>query len=430
MPDKTILVWLWVMALVPGSLAADHKAEGKIFFSELSQMVLKDNLSIQAARSQWQAAKERVPQARSWPDPMLGFAVFQEELHTRGGPLEKKISFSQKLPFWGKRTLQGTIEEHKAYMAEQAYRAKSLDVLSRTANAYFELYYLDQAIVVNEELSDQLRSFSRVAERKFSTGRQTQASVYRAQVELAKILNDLMTFKQKRVSMLARLNALLDRPSSTPVMPAASETISNPFNSKELKLSALQNRPELLAARLMVSKSKAVRSLAYRSFFPDLTLGYERSQIGAGAASMAFDGKDAEAFQFQLNLPVWLNRLIPKANEAKALQQSSQALVKDWENRTSADVADVLVRVQTAQRLAAMYQSTVLPQAKEALKSSQRGYEAAHVSFLDLLDSVRSLLTFELDYYRSIADYHQSLAELNRIVGAGLVPARMEGNNE
>jgi len=60
------------------------------------------------------------------------------------------------------------------------------------------------------------------------------------------------------------------------------------------------------------------------------------------------------------------------------------------------------------------------PQAEEALKSSQRGYEADKVTFLDLLDSVRSFLMFEQEYYRSQADYAQRIVELERVIGVPL----------
>ena len=151
---------------------------------------------------------------------MLTFVTFKEELQTRAGPLEEKYAIAQKFPFFGKRGLRGKVAENNAVIAEEAYKSKSLSIFSQVTRAYYELFFVDQSIKVNEELADQVRHFARVAERKYATGRQSQASVYRAQVELAKIINDLVTFRQERKSALARLNALLDRSPKEPLKPA------------------------------------------------------------------------------------------------------------------------------------------------------------------------------------------------------------------
>ena len=392
---------------------------------ELSlQTVLKSaqerNPAVQAYREKWRAAIDRVPQARSLPDPTAAFVTMTDDLQTRAGPMMEQYSISQRFPFWGKRGLKGDVAQQDALMAEQAYRSKSLEVFDQVTRAYYEIFYLDQVTRVNEELADQLRHFAKVAERKYAVGKQSQASVFRAQIELTKVLNDLITLKQERASALARLNTLLDQPPRSPATPGAPQDVRWDWSPDDLEKVALEKRPEVLAAQALVEKSGAARRLALREFFPDLTVGYERDVIGEGTTDTPFDGQDAQLFKFEANLPVWYNRLVPQAREAKAEEKSAEALRKDWINDTLFEVEDRSVKVETAKRLAELYGRTVLPQAEEALASSQRGYEADQVPFLDLLDSVRSLLKFEQDYYRALADYGQRRADLERVLGVPL----------
>jgi len=420
---------LFSLVLGPTLLFGEvDQKQNNLSFHEAKKLAYDRNPAVRASRQKWEATRQKAPQARSFPDPMLGFVTMAEPLQTRAGPMEEKYSISQRFPFFGKRGLKGDMAEQEALVAEQAYRSKSLEIQAKVAQAYFDLYYVDQAIRVNDELADQIRHFARVAERKYTVGGQSQASVFRAQVELAKVLNDVITLKQERVSALAKLNAILDRPPRTPASPAPPSDFPPIPAADRLQSVAQKNRPEILAAQAMIERSEAARSLALREYFPDLSVGYEQSVIGAGTTNTPFDGKDAKAFLFQVNLPIWAGRQNAARQEAKSQEEASESLYKDWVNQTMFEVEDKAVKAETSQRLIKLYQDTVLPQADEALKSSQNGYEADRVPFLDLLDSVRSLLKFEQEYYRYNADFAQRLADLERVLGVPF--EQVGGENE
>lgn len=426
LPDVQDMMWAaGIMALlflsIPGrGMAGPVLSTGTVTIEAVLKMAAEENPEIISARKKWDAAKEKVPQTRSLPDPMFMFVTMKEHLQTRAGPMEEKYAISQKFPFLGKRGLMGEMASGDAVMAHEAYRSKSLEVFSQTTRAYYELFYIDRSIQVNDELADQVRHFARVAERKFATGGQSQTSVFRAQVELAKILNDLITLRQERRSALARLNAILSRPPKEAMIPASPSKFDFNSESEDLMKIAAEHRPEILASKALVEKSEAASSLAVRQFFPDLAIGYERSVIGAGTTNTPFDGKDAEAYTFQINVPLWYNRLAPGLREAKANVAASEALLTNWMNRTAYDVEDGTVKAETASRLVKLYKDTVLPQAEQALKSAQSGYEADRVTFTDLLDSVRMLLRFELENVRYQANFSQTIAELERVLGVPL----------
>jgi len=392
----------------------------------------QNNPEIESYRQKWLAAQFAISKSRSFPDPVAQFVKFTDELQTRGGPVEEKYSISQKIPFLGKRGLAGSVAKEDAIIVEQAYKSKSLEIFSNVTGAYYELFYIDKSLLINEELADQVRRFSRVAERKYSIGKSYQANVLRANVELAKILNDVTTLKQKRVSALARLNALLNRPPRENVIPLEPTEFKFHFTVEDLEKIALENRPEIAAAQALVNRSEAQRSLAVRQFFPDLVLSYEVTKIGSGTSTTRFDGKDAKAIGFKVNLPIWVNRLSPGVKEAQAHQAASESMLKDWKNKTLYDVADLATRAETAGRLVKLYENNVLPQANEALKSSQRGYESDHISFLELLDSIRMLLKMQLEYRRSQATFVQTRAKLERVLGLSLTEINQNtgGKNE
>lgn len=52
---------------------------------------------------------------------------------------------------------------------------------------------------------------------------------------------------------------------------------------------------------------------------------------------------------------------------------------------------------------------------------SSRAYDVGEVDFLQLLDNFRQVLRYEINYRRLEASLHQTLAELERIVGGSFV---------
>lgn len=404
----------------PSATSAEETAS-TITLETVLEAAYEHNPDIAAYRQKYLALSEIPAQARSLPDPMFSAGTMPSELQTKAGPVKGKAAISEKFPFYKKRKLRGEIAEKDAEVASQAWKAKVLEIASRVTRAYYEIYFLDRSIDILTEQAELLRHFSRVAERKYSIGRHPQTNVFRAQVELAKILNDLITLGQERISALSKLNWLLNRPSrKTLGKPHSPEYPEFKWKSDELASLALENRPELLALKALIGKSEAARKLAIKNYFPDLTLSFEQTFIGAGTTAMSYDGKAAQGVMIKLNLPIWFARLRAGVKEKESRKEAARFSYKDLSNRTVFQVDDLTIRLDTEARFVDLYRTTVLPQASAALKSAESGYEADTVTFLELLDSERSLLRFELEYERHLVNYAEKLADLERVLGVEL----------
>ena len=76
------------------------------------------NADIGAARLSWEAAKERVPQARGLPDPMVRFDYFAESVETRVGPQEYRFGVSQAFPFPGTLRQAATLAIREKFLRD------------------------------------------------------------------------------------------------------------------------------------------------------------------------------------------------------------------------------------------------------------------------------------------------------------------------
>ncbi len=421
---KTLPAFLGMFALhgafFPGRAAADISS-GTMALSDVLDLARQQNPEIRAARLRWEAARARVRQEASPDKPRLDMERMYapRDQGVWSGAEEKNLAVSQELPFPTTLYLRGRRARQEAGQAEAMYRAKELDVLARVRTAYARLYLSRHAIHIFEENVELMRRFARVAEAKYAAGKAPQADALKAQVELSKMLNELVTLRQEQETNQAFLNTLLNRAPEAPLgVPADPHPKALAQDVKALEDLTLKSRPDLRAAALAVDRSRTSLALSRSEYLPDLMLQYRRRDMASGT-----DSHDA---MVGLSLPLWFWRQGAMVREARAERDMAEAEYQAARNMALFDVKDLLVKAQTAQRMIELYHTSVLPQAEQALRVTEAAYRSDAMNFLELLDAVRSLLNFRLEHYGHIAQYEQFVAELERAVGADLTVSDQE----
>src|SRR5204863_3029397 len=83
-------------------------------------------------------------------------------------------------------------------------------------------------------------------------------------------------------------------------------------------------------------------------------------------------------------------------------------------------VLGVYVRAKSAQDRAALFRTTILPQAQQTLHVSRIPCQADRLDFQAVIDNQRTLLDAQLAYVRALSEFEQATADLERAVGADL----------
>lgn len=381
----------------------------------------KNNPQIQAAYNDWQAAKEKIPQARSLPDPMFGYTYFGESIETRDGPQENVYHLSQKFPAFGKLYLRAEAAARQAKVAEEQYYATEREITAQVKKTYYELYWVHETIEITEEIKELLNKFEKIAQIKYTTGKGGLQNVFRAQVEISKLMDKLLVLEQLRTTVVARLNTLMNRSPETPLgRPEDFELSKSPQQIDELYRLGEKNRQEVRAANFAVEKAEVAYKLAKKEYLPDFTTGLKYIDIGPGTAMSPNSGQDAWMTTLTINLPIWGSRLRAGVDEAQANLAASSNRLQDMKNMASFQIKDAYFKLVTARDIIELYRDALIPRAEQSLKSTEAGYETGTTTFLDLLDSERALLAIKIGYYRVIADYEKNLADLERAVGIDL----------
>ena len=397
--------------------AADQAAQSSLALPDLIPEALARNPELVAARKQWEAATNRIAQARSLDDPTLFVELFNAPKTFNVTQTQNSIfGLSQSFPFPGKLALKGDVASRSADMMGQSVRAKERELIARLKQIYYDLFLADKAIQIHHEQINLLKQFFDIANAKFRAGKGAQVDVLKAQVELSVLHEKLPVLEQRRQTAQAMLNTLLDQ---DPRFPLASPQPPHEgrFNLdfEDLYRAAATARSELKAAELAVQRNEQSRALAQRQYYPDFNLSFRRFQN--------YQADDGFGAYVAMSIPFspWTKPKYDAAvQEAAAASAAARANLHTLENMTRFQIHDLLAKVRASWEVAVLYRTTVLPQAELGVEAARVGYQVGKSNFLDLLDADRAWRGFQLEYYRALVEREQRLAELEQVIGSDL----------
>ncbi|MDP1767606.1 MAG: TolC family protein [Nitrospirota bacterium] len=400
-----------------GAEESDSGLRNRLLLPELIREALARNPELVAARKQWEAATHRIAQVQSLDDPTLSVQLWNVPQSVNVTQTQNSIfGLSQNLPFPGKLALKGDVASRAADMSEQAVRAKERELTARLKQIYYDLFLVQKAVQLHREQVELLRQFVDIANAKFRAGKGSQADVFKAQVELSLLHQQLPVLDQRRETAEAMLNTLLDRDPASP-LGLPQEPSQGPLGKtvEDLQRLALNDRPELKAAELAVQRNEQSHALAQRQYYPDFNIAVQRFQN--------FQANDGFGAYMAMSIPFafWTK---PKydagVQEAAAAVSSARAQHHTLENLTRFQINDLLAKLRAADQVATLYRTTILPQAGQSLEAAQTGYRTGKAGFQDLIEAQRARRTYQLEYFKALVDQQHRLAELEQVVGGDL----------
>ncbi len=403
-------------------------------------LALERNPDIKASEQTARSKVERIRQVTALPDPFLNMKILPEPVRTAEGDNFFILGVSQKLPVSQKLDRAGRVALEETRIALQQWQATRLRVIADVKRAYFQLYVVDRSIDVTQANQNLLRGLIDVARAQVAVGRRRQDDVLRAQVELSNLEAELITLRQRRVTIVARLNEVLDRQPQTQI-----ET-PDEFGIRDVDLAvddllkkAADANPDLKRIEHQIDRDRESLELARLAYWPDFAVGFEWMSMDPRDAfeapinpatgrrpatpQLSEDGSDNWAITFGFSLPIWHDKIKGGIEEARRRLASSREQYRSTMNRIEFTVEDALERVRSQQDLARLFRSTIIPQAEQTYRVSQASYTAGASDFLYVIDNWRKWLVFTIQYYRSLGELERSVADLEQAIGLSLPEA-------
>ncbi|MEM7516089.1 MAG: TolC family protein, partial [Planctomycetota bacterium] len=274
---------------------------------------------------------------------------------------------------------------------------------------------------ITNQLAEILRSLEPVVQGRVRAG-SGQEDLLRLQVEIGRLEDDLASLERRRPLASSRLARAMNDPALGLLpLPRLEEPELQAFDPQELLARALESSPELRSLEAEYSARRAGEEVASLHRRPNFTLAVDYLETGdALAPGTSGSGDDPILLGLTVSLPVWTSSYSAREREAR---QSVLAMDKRIEAASAAlrvAIEEQSFRMDDASRRFSLYRESLIPRANEALELTLSSYRNGAASVLDLIDSERALLEFQLSFWRACRDHAQGFAELRRIVGGEL----------
>lgn len=394
------------------------------------QYALSQNAGVQAARKRIDAAAMRVPQAASLKDPMLdvtGYPFYPNVPQTASGRMTVDMMVSQEVPWFGKLDTQAAAVEAEVNAARAQLAAAELKTIEEVKRAYYELYYFQRAIRVVQQDRKILADLIEVANALYVTGKTSQQDVLRLQAELSNVDGELIRMEQMRVAAQADLARLMHISPETPLEAVAElSDAAAPYDLEALYQQAIRDRPELHAMLAEINRDQRMVERARLEYYPDVTFKFGWGEMTTSRAiAPSADGIDNLAMGLGVNLPIYRDRLKAAVREAEATAVASAREYDQMKDETQRDVKQLFTQALSQRDTDALFRESIIPKTQQALDVAVRGYQVGETEFADLIANWRELLRFHVTQLQLEAQYRQTLASLERVIG-GLPTAPSE----
>lgn len=439
-----------VMALFAMVAASPPRAQAQDSNARVDTLVahaLAANPALRAARARVDAAQARIAPAGALPDPMLmagiqNLPVGKEAAAGHGaaaGPdpmTMRMVGVGQTIPYPGKLSLSRRIAERELDATRAALVAVSRQVERDVKDAYYELAFLDRALEIVQRNQSVLVNLIRVTETRYGVGTAGQQDVLKARVEATRLAETAVSLTEQRHAALARLNAVLDQPTATPLaattIPLGIARAAVPDSGAEIRFvsgalgarasdsplppiadlqeAAIRNNPELREHEAMIAAQTARVELARKAALPAFDISVQYGQRDRRP--------DMVTAMVSIPIPVQKGRKQDQlVRDARAELAARNAEHDAMENELRAEVARLVSDLERQRAQLALYVKAIVPQGRAALASATASYQVGRVEFLTVLDNQATLFTYETEYFRGLTDFARTLAELERIIG-------------
>jgi outer membrane protein, heavy metal efflux system len=427
-------IWLTLILSFPAIATAqtdqapDTDARARDDIVELSlheavETVVADNPGLAEIRARADALAAIPSQVGALPDPRVSFNALNLPTDTfdlgQEPMTQMQFGISQAVPFPGKLKLREEIAEHVFDAATNDVDELRVRLVAEVKRSWWQLAYLKEALKIVDQNEALMREFVRIASIKYEVGKGLQQDVLLAQLELSKLTDLQLQLEGAQGVENSRIIALLDWPVRLRVVlpDKLQRTFPVPLPAAELHARADLERPVLAARDNQIKAAKSAVDLAKRDIYPDFDFGGAYG-IRSGENPITGDRADFLTLRMTLNVPIFAERKQLKAID----QRQSEAMERvyalaDTRAQVGAEIAAALADFERAKRQTELFETGIIPQARQTVASMLGAYQVNEVDFLNLVGAEITLYNYEVLYWRALADANRLLAELEAAVG-------------
>jgi outer membrane protein, heavy metal efflux system len=383
----------------------------------LARLAVRHHPSLAAARHRAERLAAVPPQRAALPDPMVEVTPIGAMAQTASGEVMTMGSLSQKFPFPGKRGADAAAATREAEAAHADVAALELRLTEQVHAAWWDLHLAEQTINLTRESATLLDAVRTSIDARVAADQAAQADQLRLANERTRLDRDLAEAENLASTARARLNSLLNRPSGAKLPAARNASIPTPAALESLLARAQQNHPEVAAAERRAEAFRHRLRRAELEKYPDFTLAVGGASVSSSGRSPVADGRDQWYAGIGLNIPLWQEPRRAMIREARAGIAETDAMLATTRADLRYRIEEAWFRARTSSEVAAMYETRLIPDSRQAYELALTSYSAGSGGFTELLETWRLTLAYRLQHANNRAQLGKATATLKAAAG-------------
>lgn len=328
---------------------------------------------------------------------------------------------SWELDLWGKirRATEAACAELLA--SEEARLSVIQTLVSAVASTYIDILRLDRQLEISIHTANTRRDTLDLFQKRFEAGVISKIDLSQIESEYQDALATIPEFQREIGQLEHALSVLLGRNPGPIRRGKVILDLTLPGVPSGLPSDLLTQRPDIREAEDVLRAANARIGVARAAYFPSVSLTGEYGNASRELNDL-FKG-DAKAWNIfsPVSIPIFTaGQIAGEVKAAEAVKCQAIAVYRQKILIAFREVEDALVFLKKIQEQVEVQRKQV-----EALQTYARlarlRYDEGYASYLEVLDSERSLFNVQLDYTETYANLYQAMVSLYKALGGGWI---------
>ena len=392
---------------------------GSITLREAIALAIVKNPELAAFSWEIRAREARMLQAGLLPNPEIT-TEFQDidgsGVYSGTNRAESTIQLSQLIELGGKRSKRKRVTSLSRDLAWWDYETKRLDVLTDVSKAFIDLLAAQERLSLNKELMRLAEQVLDTVSERVKAGKVSPVEKTKAGVALSMTRIKWEWAKGNMETALKRLAAAWG--STSPAFKKAEGDLDNipSIQSLEQLVDSISKNPDIARWAAEMEKRRAAVEFEDSKKIPNLTLS---------GGIRHFNDTSDNAFILGVSVPIPLfNRNQGSSMEARHKLAKAEKEQNASELRVRTSLVVTYQTLSTAHAEAMTLKNEILPGAGKAFDAVKEGFRFGKFSFLNVLDSQRTLFEAKSQYIEALTVFHKAIADVERLTGKGVEDIR------
>ncbi|OQW68714.1 MAG: cobalt-zinc-cadmium resistance protein [Proteobacteria bacterium ST_bin12] len=378
----------------------------ELTLSDSLDLALKANPDIAVALREREALSGTKVQAATRPNPYVSTSIQD----TRSATRQIYLQLNQEFELGNKRKARIDAADAFYSKADAELDSKQAEIHANVVLAYFEVLVAQERVKLAQSSVEVAESALDVASKRVKAGKSSPVEQTKSAIAESSVKIELIQATTQLNNSRKRLSALWGDSAPRFERATGEVTIIPEVSHLEELQALIDDSPAVKIAKLEIIARDALTKIERSRAVPNIT-------ISAGVVNNQEVGLNQALFGLSIPIPVF-DRNQGNVQEAVSRKFKAEDELVAIKNKIQTNLATQYERLSAARQSTLSFKNDILPNAQSAFNAANRGFSLGKFNFLDVLDAQRTLYQTKSQYINALLEAHQSIAEIERTLGA------------